>query len=122
MFPVPVLPESTHTMEFLNYGTVLDMEDRVIAAIKTCYDPEIPVDVYELGLIYKVEVKADNSIFVDMTLTSPNCPSAGTLPGEVESLLKGIEGVPDAVVDVVFEPTWDKSMMSEVAMLELGFM
>ncbi|TAE26454.1 MAG: DUF59 domain-containing protein [Candidatus Kapaibacterium sp.] len=98
------------------------MEERVIAAIKTCYDPEIPVDIYELGLMYKVEIKPDNSIFAEMTLTSPNCPSAGTLPGEVEDRLRNIDGVVSAMVDVVFEPTWDKSMMSEVALLELGFM
>lgn len=109
-------------MEFINHGTVADMEDRIVSAIKTCYDPEIPVDIFELGLIYKVEVKPDNSVYVEMTLTSPNCPSAGTLPGDVEERIKSIDVVPDAMVDVVFEPTWEKSMMSEVAMLELGFM
>jgi FeS assembly SUF system protein len=109
-------------MEFINRGTLPDIEQRIIDAIKTCYDPEIPVDIYELGLIYKVEVKENNDIFVEMTLTSPNCPSAGTLPIDVEERLKGIDGVGDVVVDVVFEPPWDKSMMSEIASLELGFM
>jgi FeS assembly SUF system protein len=109
-------------MEFINRGTLPDIEQRVVDAIKTCYDPEIPVDIYELGLIYNVEVKENNDIFVEMTLTSPNCPSAGTLPIDVEERLKGIDGVGDVVVDVVFEPTWDKSMMSEIASLELGFM
>lgn len=122
MFPVPVLPESKHAMKFINHGTIADMETRVIDALKTCYDPEIPVDIYELGLIYKVEVSAENSIYVEMTLTSPNCPAAGSLPGEVEDRMKSVEGASGALVDVVFEPTWDKAMMSEVAMLELGFM
>lgn len=122
MFPVPTLPESKRALEFIDNGTLPNMEERAIDAIKTCYDPEIPVDIYELGLIYKIEVKSDNSIFAEMTLTSPNCPSAGTLPGEVEERLRGIMGVTGAMVDVVFEPTWDKSMMSEVALLELGFM
>ncbi len=122
MFPIPTLPETKHGMTFLDNGTLPNMEERVIAAIKTCYDPEIPVDIYELGLMYKVEVKPDNSIFAEMTLTSPNCPSAGTLPGEVEDRLRDIDGVSSAMVDVVFEPTWDKAMMSEVALLELGFM
>ncbi|MCU0426002.1 MAG: DUF59 domain-containing protein [Candidatus Kapabacteria bacterium] len=108
--------------QFINKGSIPNVEEKIISSIKTCYDPEIPVDIYELGLIYNVEIKPDNSVYVEMTLTSPNCPSAGTLPGEVEERVKAVEGVTDAMVDVVFEPTWDKSMMSEVAMLELGFM
>lgn len=122
MFQFPTLPETKHGTTFIDNGTLPNIEERVIAAVKTCYDPEIPVDIYELGLLYKVEIKPDNSIFAEMTLTSPNCPSAGTLPGEVEQLLRDLEGVTSATVDVVFEPTWDKSMMSEVALLELGFM
>jgi FeS assembly SUF system protein len=109
-------------MEFHNNGSIADMEDRVVSALKTCYDPEIPVDIYELGLIYTVDVDPANNITVEMTLTSPNCPAAGSLPGDVEERLQSIEGVGDVVVNVVFEPSWDKSMMSEVAMLELGFM
>jgi len=109
-------------MELYNNGSIADMEDRVVSALKTCYDPEIPVDIYELGLIYTVDVDPANNINVEMTLTSPNCPAAGSLPGDVEERLKSIDSVGDVVVDVVFEPTWDKSMMSEVAMLELGFM
>jgi FeS assembly SUF system protein len=109
-------------MDFINNGSIPDLEERVITALKTCYDPEIPVDIYELGLIYTVTVSADNTIHVEMTLTSPNCPAAGSLPGEVESRLQMLDGVSDVVVDVVFEPTWDKAMMSDVAMLELGFM
>jgi FeS assembly SUF system protein len=109
-------------MEFINHGTIANMEERVVSVIKTCYDPEIPVDIYELGLVYKVEVAEDNAIHIDMTLTSPSCPAAGTMPGELEERVKSIPDVKDAIVDVVFEPEWDKSMMSEVAMLELGFM
>lgn len=109
-------------MEFVNHGTIPDMEDRIMSALKTCYDPEIPVDIYELGLIYTVKVNPDNTVNVEMTLTSPSCPAAGTLPGDVEERVKSIEGVQDALVDVVFEPTWEKSMMSEIANLELGFM
>jgi FeS assembly SUF system protein len=109
-------------MEFINNGALPDIETRVIDALKTCYDPEIPVDIYELGLVYAVMVNPDNSVHIEMTLTSPNCPAAGTLPSQVEETIKSIEDVADAVVDVVFEPPWDKSMMSEVALLELGFM
>ncbi len=112
---------ATH-LQFIDNGTLPDAEEQIISSIKTCYDPEIPVDIYELGLIYKIEVKPDNSVYVEMTLTSPNCPSAGTLPGEVEERVKAVAGVTDAMVDVVFEPTWEKSMMSEIAMLELGFL
>jgi FeS assembly SUF system protein len=109
-------------MDFINNGTLSGMEERVISALKSCYDPEIPVDIYELGLIYTVAVNPQNAIHVEMTLTSPNCPAAGSLPNDVAERINAVEGVTDAVVDVVFEPTWEKSMMSEVAMLELGFM
>ncbi len=109
-------------MEFINNGTIPEMEQRIVSVLKTCYDPEIPVDIYELGLIYTVTVDEQNHVHVDMTLTSPNCPAAGSLPGDVEERIKSVKDVADALVDVVFEPTWEKSMMSEVAMLELGFM
>lgn len=117
-----IMETTEQRTQFINHGTIPQIEEKIISAIKTCYDPEIPVDIYELGLIYRVEIKPDNFVHVEMTLTSPNCPSAGTLPGEVEECVKSVEGVTDAMVDVVFEPTWDKSMMSEIAMLELGFM
>jgi FeS assembly SUF system protein len=109
-------------MEFINRGTIPHLEEAVISVLKTCYDPEIPVDIYELGLLYTIEVNEQNHAHVEMTLTAPNCPAAGTLPGEVEERVKSVSGIEDAVVDVVFEPPWDKSRMSEVAMLELGFM
>lgn len=98
------------------------LEFQVIQVLKKCYDPEIPVDIYELGLIYKIVVKEDATVEVDMTLTSPACPVAGSLPPEVEEKIKGIPGIKDAKVNVVWDPTWSRDMMSEVAKLELGFL
>jgi FeS assembly SUF system protein len=95
---------------------------RVIDMIKTCYDPEIPVDIWELGLIYEINVSDEKNVNISMTLTSPNCPAAETLPSDVETRVKEIEGVGVVKVEVVFEPPWEKEMMSEVAQLELGFM
>ena len=96
------------------------LEAGVVEVIKTCYDPEIPVNIYELGLIYKVGVDAEGRVWVDMTLTAPACPVAGTLPGEVEERIRLVPGVADAKVNVVWEPPWDQSRMSEAAKLELG--
>jgi len=93
----------------------------VIEALKTCYDPEIPVDIYELGLIYEVEVGEGGSVAVKMTLTSPACPVAGSLPGEVEQKVRSVTGVNEARVELVWDPPWDKDMMSEEAQLTLGF-
>ena len=98
------------------FGNVL------IAALKTVYDPEIPVDIYELGLIYKVDVADNKDVKVDMTLTAPNCPAAQSLPAEVETVVRSVQGVKDAKVDVVFDPPWDQSMMSDAARLELGML
>lgn len=98
------------------------LEDIIIAVIKTIFDPEIPVDIYELGLIYDVRIDKDFNVEVDMTLTSPSCPVAETLPVEVEDKIRGIEQVKSAKVQVVFDPTWTKDMMSEEAQLDLGFM
>ncbi|MFT3884370.1 MAG: SUF system Fe-S cluster assembly protein [Flavobacteriales bacterium] len=98
------------------------LEERVILTLKTIYDPEIPVDIYELGLIYDVVVQDDASVYIKMTLTSPACPVAGTLPGEVEQKVAQTQGVTSAKVDITFEPAWDRTMMSEAAQLELGFM
>ena len=98
------------------------LEDRVIDMLRTIYDPEIPVDVYELGLIYEVNIGDDAHVGIKMTLTSPACPVAGTLPGEVEQKVAGVQGVSSAKVEITFEPPWDRSMMSEAAQLELGFM
>ncbi len=99
-----------------------DLENRVIDVLKSIYDPEIPVDIYELGLIYEVRVADDAFVEISMTLTSPACPVAESLPNEVEQKVKGVQGVSGAKVEITFEPPWDRSMMSEAAMLELGFM
>ncbi len=100
----------------------LALEAKVLGAIKTVYDPEIPVDIYELGLIYEIEVDDDAIAHVVMTLTSPNCPVADAIPAEVKERVEAIEGIKEADVVMTFEPPWDKSMMSEEAQLELGYL
>jgi FeS assembly SUF system protein len=99
-----------------------ELTQKVINMIKTCYDPEIPVDIWELGLIYEIKIDEENNLDVKMTLTSPSCPVAETLPPEVEQKLKSIEGIKSAKITLTFEPSWEKEMMSEVAQVELGFM
>ena len=99
-----------------------ELMQRVIDEIKTCYDPEIPVDIWELGLIYELDLNEENELKITMTLTSPNCPVAESLPAEVENKLKLLPGIKTAELKLTFEPTWTKDMMSEVAQLELGFM
>ena len=94
----------------------------VISVIKTVYDPEIPVDVYELGLIYNIAISDDNEVKIDMTLTSPSCPVAESLPNEVEAKVESLEQGKKAIVEITFDPPWDKDMMSEEAQLELGFL
>jgi FeS assembly SUF system protein len=98
------------------------MRDRVEAVLRTVYDPEIPVNVYELGLIYDLGVSDEGVVEVKMTLTAPNCPVAGSMPSEIESKVRTIEGVTDAHVELVWDPPWDPSRMSEAARLELGLM
>ena len=93
---------------------------RVVDVLRTCYDPEIPVDILELGLIYDISVDEGNDVHVKMTLTSPACPVAETLPVEVEQKIKDIPDVNNAAVEITFDPTWDKEMMSEEAKMELG--
>jgi FeS assembly SUF system protein len=99
-----------------------ELEDRIVEMLKTIYDPEIPVDIFELGLIYEVKVETDNHVYIDMTLTSPNCPVAESMPKEVEDKVASVDGVSSAKVNIVFDPPWDKDMMSEEAKLELGFL
>ena len=99
-----------------------DLNHKVIQALKSVYDPEIPVDIYELGLIYEINVYPVNNMYVLMTLTSPSCPSAEVIPGEVEQKLKAIEGVNDVKVELTFDPPYSQDMMSEAAKLELGFL
>jgi FeS assembly SUF system protein len=103
-------------------ATTENLRDKIVAAIKTVYDPEIPVDVYELGLIYEINVFPVNNVYIRMTLTSPSCPSAEVIPGEVEQKVKLVEGVNDVKVELTFDPPYSQDMMSEVAKLELGFM
>lgn len=100
----------------------LKLEERVVEILKTVYDPEIPVDIYNLGLIYRIELHDDGTLDVDMTLTAPNCPAADFIVEDVRIKLDGISSVKEAHVNLVFEPEWDKDMMSEEAKLELGFM
>jgi FeS assembly SUF system protein len=98
------------------------LEGRIIEAISTIFDPEIPVNIYELGLIYDLSITADNCVKVDMTLTSPACPVAGSLPGEVEQKVREVDGVQDVALELVWDPPWTPDRMSEAARLELGFM
>lgn len=112
--------EQTQNIE--TQPTTENLRDKIVAAIKTVYDPEIPVDVYELGLIYEINVFPVNNVYIRMTLTSPSCPSAEVIPGEVEQKIKAIEGVNDVKVELTFDPPYSQDMMSEVAKLELGFL
>lgn len=102
--------------------TKYEIEEKVVAMLRTVYDPEIPVDVYELGLIYKIEVNDKNVVDIDMTLTAPNCPAADFIMEDIRQKIESIEGVTLANVNLVFEPEWNKDMMSEEAKLELGFL
>ena len=99
-----------------------ELGEKIVRALKTVYDPEIPVDIYELGLIYDVFVNEDNHVKVIMTLTTPNCPVAETLPLEVEDKVRSVEDVVEAKVELTFEPPWTRELMSEEAKLELGFL
>ena len=100
----------------------LRIEERIVEVLKTVYDPEIPVDIYSLGLIYRIDLADDGILEVDMTLTDPNCPAADFIVEDVRLKLQGIPEVADARVNLVFEPEWDKDMMSEEAKLELGYL
>ena len=97
-----------------------DLKEKIISEIKKVYDPEIPVNIYELGLIYKVEINDKNLVNIDMTLTSPNCPVAESLPKEVKDNILKVKGVSDVKLNLVWDPPWDKSKMSEAAKLELN--
>jgi len=98
------------------------LEELIIAGLKQIHDPEIPVDIFELGLIYEVKIKDDGFVEIDMTLTSPNCPVAESLPVDVKNKIESIYGVNECKVNIVFDPPWSKDMMSEEAQLELGFL
>jgi FeS assembly SUF system protein len=98
------------------------LEQRIISVLKTCFDPEIPVDIWELGLIYEIRIDDEANVYIKMTLTSPNCPVAGSLPPEVKEKIKGIKELKDVYIDLVWEPAWGMDKMSEEAKLELGFL
>lgn len=100
----------------------LKIEERIIEVLRTVYDPEIPVDIYSLGLVYRIDLADDGALTVDMTLTAPNCPMADFIMEDVRMKLEGIEGVTSVTVNIVFEPEWNKDMMSEEAKLELGML
>jgi FeS assembly SUF system protein len=99
----------------------LELEEKIVKMLKTVYDPEIPVNIYDLGLIYKVDTDSDNNVTIDMTLTAPACPAADFIMEDVRMKIEAIEDVKNLVIHLVFEPQWDKDMMSEEAKLELGF-
>lgn len=103
-------------------SNIENLREKVVDAIKTVYDPEIPVDIYELGLIYEINVYPVNNAYILMTLTSPACPAAETIPAEVEQKVKAIEGINDVKVELTFDPPFSQDMMSDAAKLELGFM
>ncbi|MCX6235512.1 MAG: SUF system Fe-S cluster assembly protein [Bacteroidetes bacterium] len=100
----------------------IKLENEIISQLKTVFDPEIPVNIYDLGLVYKIDIGDDQVVSITMTLTAPNCPVADSLPAEVSDKIKNIHGVKDVNVQIVFYPPWSKDMMSETALLELGFL
>jgi FeS assembly SUF system protein len=100
----------------------LDLEARVLEAVRMVYDPEIPVNIYELGLVYDLQVSPDGDVVIKMTLTAPSCPEAGYIPGRVETAVRGVEGVREVKVELVWEPQWTPARMSEAAKLQLGIL
>ena len=119
--PAPA-PETTHDPIDSDPLKTLELKPKVIEAVSTVYDPEIPVNIYELGLIYDIDVNVDGLVGIRMTLTSPGCPAAQSLPAEVKAKAKAVPGVSDAWVDVVWEPTWEMSKMTDAAKLQLGLL
>ena len=106
---------------FLIMNEFLELEERIVAMLKTVFDPEIPVNIYDLGLIYRIEAN-NGDVVIDMTLTAPNCPAAEFIMEDVKMKIESVEGVKSVIVNLVFEPEWDRSMMSEEAQLELGLL
>ncbi|MGD8594868.1 MAG: SUF system Fe-S cluster assembly protein [Gammaproteobacteria bacterium] len=106
----------------LNFADMTTLQDKIIAAVKTVYDPEIPVNIYDLGLIYKIEINDDNDVHIDMTLTAPACPVADILPGQVATVVRQIDEVNEVKVDLVFDPPWTMERMSEEAKLLLDML
>jgi FeS assembly SUF system protein len=124
--PAPDVPESSEGAAIApDAPDAVDtaaLEEQVIAAISTVFDPEIPVNIYELGLIYDIVIDPAANVAIEMTLTSPACPVAGSLPGDVEGVVRGVSGIADAKVDLVWDPPWTPDRMTEAARLELGMM
>jgi FeS assembly SUF system protein len=114
--------EAHHSAELVSDNSEAAVKENCWAVMRTVYDPEIPVDVWELGLIYDLKIFPVNNVFVEMTLTSPSCPSAGTIPVEIEQKIREVEGVNDVSVELTWDPPYSQDMMSEEAKLELGFM
>jgi FeS assembly SUF system protein len=117
--PAPAVALTSDPTRFVHQKLI---EGKVIEALKQVYDPEIPVNIYELGLIYNIDVKPDDTVEIKMTLTAPACPVAGTLPGEVEKQVQSIPEVKSATVELVWEPPWSRDLMSEAALLQLGML
>ncbi|HWE46426.1 MAG TPA: SUF system Fe-S cluster assembly protein [Caulobacteraceae bacterium] len=118
--PTPVEAAPAEPVSAIPQGELDALTDKLIEAFKTVFDPEIPVDIYELGLIYKVDVNDDRDVVVDMTLTAPGCPVAGEMPGWVKDAVDAVEGVRSCTVNLVFDPPWDPSKMSDEARLQLN--
>ena len=101
---------------------IQDLQDEIVMMIRTCYDPEIPVNIFDLGLIYDVDIDDDNNVTIEMTLTSPNCPAVDYILSDLRMKVEAVEAVKKLSIELVFDPPWDRSMMSEEAMLELGLL
>ena len=114
------MPETSEILTPEDVKELAPLYDAVILALKQVYDPEIPVNIYDLGMIYKIDVQEDASVDLDMTFTAPNCPAADFILEDVRTKVESVEGIEDANVNLVFEPAWDQSMMSEEARVELG--
>lgn len=103
-------------------SNIQDLQDEILVMIRTVYDPEIPVNIFDLGLIYDIDIDEENNVRIEMTLTSPNCPAVDFILSDVKMKVEAVEAVNEVSIDLVFDPPWDRSMMSEEAMLELGFL
>jgi FeS assembly SUF system protein len=106
----------------MDNDTKLKIEEKIVDMLKTVYDPEIPVNVYDLGLIYKIDLQDSEEVVIDMTLTAPNCPAADFIMEDIRQKIESVDGITSAQINLVFEPEWDKDMMTEEAKLELGFL
>jgi len=120
MDAAPAVAENAPDMSAIPADELARMTDDIVAAMKTVYDPEIPVDIYELGLIYKVDIDDDRNVAIEMTLTAPGCPVAGDMPGWVENAVSTVAGVKNVKVEIVFDPPWDHSRMSDEARVALN--